>query len=147
MNNRGKLIIVPNEDEILLDKFEKYVEIGKSHTYRIQEFSDMFMLGFNFIEEDYQTAPCEIAAKGHLVIKIAEEESITILYLPEVITDRQYEWLYNNIEELTKYIMVNSFSLTYSDENIPVWERIRGLNEIIAKSREKNLLYKKGMKK
>ena len=37
---------------VVLDKFEKDVEMGKSHTYRIQEFSDMFMLGFNFTEEE-----------------------------------------------------------------------------------------------
>lgn len=147
MNDRGKLIIIPNEDEILLDKFEKEVEMGRSHTYRIQEFSDMFMLGFTFTEEDYQAAPCEVAAKGHLVIKMAEESSITILYLPEIITNRQYEWLYSNVLELSRYVTVSAFSLTYSDDNIPVWVRVKGLNEIIVTAREKNFSYKKGMVK
>ena len=147
MINRGKVIIIPNEDEILLDKFERDVEMGKSHTYRIQEFSDMFMLGYHFTEEDYQLAPCEIASQGHLVIKMLEEGSIAIVYLSEIITDRQYQWLYSNVETLSKYIVIDAFSLTYDDQNLPVWEEVEGLNEIMMNARMKNMLYKKGLKK
>ena len=100
MNNRGKLFIIPNEFEILQQSFERDVASGKSHTQRIQEFSDIYTLGFNFTVEDYQTAPCKIAMLGHLIIKTEEEVALVVCYIPEIITDRQYNWLYQNKEML-----------------------------------------------
>ena len=90
MNHRGKLIVIPNEEEILQEIFERNVRQGESHTKYLQEFSDTFMLGLHFEESDYQEAPCSIAELGHMVIKIEEDASLVVFYLPERVTDRQY---------------------------------------------------------
>lgn len=147
MINRGKLWVIPDEEQILQEVFERTVEKGRSHTYRLQEFSEVFQLGFQFGEEDYQTAPCEIATLGHLVVKSEDEVSLIVCYLPERVTDRQYSWLYQNMDMLSKYVQVNSYSLQLSDENGICWTKIHGIEEVIVEARKKNLLPKKGMKK
>lgn len=144
--DRGKLIIVPNENVENQEVFSRNIEIDKNHTYFIQEFSDMNMFGLQFEKDDYQTAACLMAEMGHLVIKMLEEGSITICYLPEVITEKQNNWLLNNTEFLSKFIMVNAFSLDYSEENEIVWKKLHGLNELIMESRKK-MLREKGMNK
>lgn len=144
MNNRGKLWIIPNEEEILQEVFERNVQEGKSHTRHMQEFSDIYQLEFQFTEEDYQTAPCEIAMLGHMVVKSEEQVSLVVCYLPERITDRQYNWLYQNIDMLGKYIQVNGYSLQIADEDGICWKKVHGLEEILKEARRKNLLSAKG---
>ena len=46
MNHRGKLWIIPDEGQIIQPLFEKEVVLGENHTKKIQEFSDMYQLGF-----------------------------------------------------------------------------------------------------
>lgn len=142
MINRGKLWIIPNEEEIIQNVFVQNIESGKSHTQCIQEFSDIYQLDFKFGEEDYQTAPCVIASSGHMVIKSEDEVSLVICYLPEKVTDRQYNWLYQNKNMLDKYIQVNGFSL-YNAR----LQKIHGTDQIMIEARKKNLLKEKGMKK
>ena len=139
MNNRGKLWIIPNEAEILQEVFERNVEIGKSHTYRIQEFSDIYGLGFEFKEEDYQLAPCEIATLGHLVIKAEDEVSLVVFYLPEFITDRQYNWLYQNSNMLGKYIQVSGNMVQSRAEDGICFKKLHGIEEIMTQARKKNI--------
>ncbi|MDE5587241.1 MAG: hypothetical protein K2I72_02590 [Bacilli bacterium] len=78
MNHRGRLIVIPDEEQILQEIFERQVKQGESHTKYLQEFSDIFELGYHFEEDDYQKAPCDIAAAGHMVIKIEEDVSLVI---------------------------------------------------------------------
>jgi len=144
MFNRGKLFIIPNEDEILQEVFERKVEEGKSHTTRIQEFSDIYKLGFDFTEEDYQTAPCNIAALGHLVIKTEDEVSLVVCYVPERITDKQYNWLYQNKEMLNSYIQVSANSLEMLTEDGACWKKLHGVEEIIREAWKKNSITEKG---
>ena len=144
MSNRGKLWIIPNEEEILQEVFERNVQEGKSHTYYIQEFSNIYQLGFTFKEADYQTAPCEIAMLGHMVVKSEDEVSLVECYLPERVTDRQYNWLYQNNDMLSKYMLVNGNSLCIADEDGICWKKVHGIEEIMKEARKKNLLPKKG---
>ena len=144
MNNRGKLIIIPNENEILQMGFEREIEEGKSHTTRIQEFSDIYNLGFQFTEEDYQTAPCDIAALGHLVIKTEDEVSLVVLYMPERITDRQYNWLYQNKEMLNSYVQVSANAIQTIIESDVCWKKLHGIEEIMHEAGRKNLMTEKG---
>jgi len=147
MINRGKLLIIPDEKQILQDVFERDVEVGKSHTYRLQEFSDLFKLGYKFNESDYQTVPCTITSLGHLVIKMEDDVSLVVCYLPETITNRQYDWLYQNINMLSQYVQVNGYSLQTLEENGSCWKKVHGAEEIKLEASKKNLLAKKGMKK
>lgn len=144
MNKRGKLWIIPDEDKILQEIYEQDVQKDKTHTYYIQEFSNIYQLGFDFKEEDYQSAPCEIAILGHLVIKSEEEVSLIVCYLPERITDRQYNWLYQNREMFDKYIQVNGYSLQTVDDDGMCWKKVHGIEEIMVEVRKKNMIEAKG---
>ncbi len=136
MNHRGKLIVIPDEEQILQEIFERQVKQGESHTKYLQEFSDIYMLGYHFEEEDYQKAPCDIAEAGHMVIKTEDDASLVICYLPKKITDRQYLYLYDHQVELSQYGQVNGYSLK-REEGIE-WEKVHGIGEIIQESRVKN---------
>lgn len=138
MNHRGKLIVIPNEDEILQEIFERNVRQGESHTRYLQEFSDTYMLGLHFEEDDYQKAPCDIAELGHMVIKVEDDASLVIFYLPERITDRQYLYIYSHQTELEKYTEVSGFSLRKEENS--AWENIHKVSGIIEEATRKNLL-------
>lgn len=145
MNNRGKLIVVPNEEQILQESFEWEVKQGESHTSDLQKFSDIYGLGYQFKEDDYQRAPCDIAGSGHMVIKTGEAASLIIFYLPERITDRQYNYIYNHQNEFSGYIQVNGYSLRV--EETIIWDKIHGIHEIMREAMKKNLLPSSRMKK
>lgn len=131
---RGRLFIVPDEEQILQGLFEYSVEQGKSHTRGIQMFSDMYQLGFQFSEEDYQDAPCAIASIGHMVIKTDEDTSLAIFYLPERITDRQNNWIQMNESLFRTYVQVNAYS-----KREDKWKSLHGMYEIKIEMNQKNL--------
>lgn len=145
MNNRGRLIVVPNEEQILQESFEWQVKQEKSHTFGLQKFSDTYNLGYQFEEDDYHQAPCDIAESGHMVIKTDEDASLVIFYLPERVTDRQYNYIYNHQSELSSYMQVNGYSLRV-EENI-IWNKVHGIHEIMREVMQKNLLSSSGVSK
>lgn len=136
MNNRGMLWVIPNEEDIIQEEFKREAVGTQSHMNYLQEFSDTYMLGFDFKEEDYQTAPCEIAALGHMVVKSEDNSQTIIFYLPSIVTDRQYNWLYNKKEELNKYIQSGAFSLNFETNE---WNQIKGIENIMIEATRKNL--------
>ena len=146
MNNRGKVIIIPNEEQILQETFIRDVKLGESHTKYLQEFSDIYSLGYSFKLDDYQTAPCQIAEEGHLILKSEDSVSLMVLYLPLIVSNRQYNWLYQNLDKLEKYTQINAYSLQ-NVENKMCWSIVHGLKNIMLESSKKNLLKRKGMKK
>ncbi len=133
MIHRGKLFIIPDEEQILQGLFEYSVEQGKSHTKGIQVFSDMYQLGYQFSEEDYQEAPCLIASMGHMVMKTDDDTSLAIFYLPERITERQNNWIYENQPMLNTYVHVNAYS-----KNGNKWDALHGMYEIKLEANRKN---------
>ena len=92
VNNRGKVIIIPNEEQILQETFIRDVKLGESHTKYLQEFSDIYSLGYSFKLDDYQTAPCQIAEEGHSILKSEDSVSLMVLYIPLIVSNRQYNW-------------------------------------------------------
>ena len=124
---RGKVYIIPNEDQIIEDCF--YREIGSSHLRAIQEFSDKYRLGYQFHEEDYQNAPCQVAMDG----------SLAVAYIPEEITDRQSLWLYDHQRELSKYGMIVGYELFKEESNYKLFH-LHGLDEIMKSTNKKNFI-------
>lgn len=138
MNYRGHLWIIPDENQILQSLYERKVNMGLSHTYAIQEFSNLYKLGFEFSESDYQVAPYEITKLGHLVVKSEDYSSVLVFYLPTTITDRQLEWFYANKLELSKYNLIAAYSLEKGLDT-EEWVEIQGLDQIQARMNKKNL--------
>lgn len=129
MNNRGKVWIIPDEGQIIQPLFERDVALGENHTKKIQEFSDMYQLGFQFKPDDYQEAPCQIAELGHLVVKSEDPSGLVIFYLPETITDRELEWFYQNEMMLSRYNVIGAYNLQKTDGEVK-WENFYGVDKI-----------------
>ena len=138
MNYRGKLFVIPNEEDNHQEFFERKIETGKKTYYYLQEFSDLYELGLKFNEEDYQVAPYQIAELGHLVVKTDNELSLAVCYLPEIITDKQYTWLCNNQNKITTNAMVVGLSLEKYINN--TWAKINGIKQIMTVANKKNLI-------
>ena len=141
---KGKLIIIPNKT-IEEEKFELDITEDEYHLSGYQSFSDKYDLGYKFSEEEHQIAPLEIAEDGHLSLKTTEEESTLIFYLPEIITERQMNYVKNNITKFQNYKIVGSYSIRKIDQNI-YKEEIMGLNNTLQKIKQKyeqNLINKK----
>lgn len=119
MLNRGKLWIVPNEEEIVQPLFFEEVLGEESHVKAIQDFSNQYNLGFTFTPNDSQQAPIEIAGRGHLVIKSDEDNKLLFFYIPKRVTNRQMEYFSNNELDFSNiYTMIGCFSL--EEEGIEV---------------------------
>ena len=116
---KGKLIIIPNKT-IEEEKFELDITEDEYHLSGYQSFSDKY----------------EIAEDGHLSLKTTEEESTLIFYLPEIITERQMNYVKNNITKFQNYKIVGSYSIRKIDQNI-YKEEIMGLNNTLQKIKQK----------
>lgn len=140
MSNRyGELIILSADDfPTGGDVFRRDVTSSEGHTHYIQEFSNLYNLGYDFKESDYQTAPCELALSGHLVIKTVDEVKMIGVYIPEVVSDKQYEFLYDNQEMFQKSVQVGANSLRNGE-----FIEINGFDNIMREINKKNLLYSK----
>jgi hypothetical protein len=127
--NRGKVVIIPDEEQILSDKFEFDVMDEKGHVKAYQEFSDKYKLGFSFSLDDSQQASLSIASIGHFTYKVEDNASLLVFYLPQDITERQLTHFQNNFFDFSKYKMIGAYSLIEVDNRI-VSKEVEGLNNI-----------------
>lgn len=100
----GRVIIVPDEEKIDDDLFEEIIVGNENHVDRYQDFSDKYHLGYNFSENDSYIAPLTMASLGHFCYNTAESISNILMYIPEVVTKRQYDYFVNNKEMILKYV-------------------------------------------
>ena len=140
INRYGELIILGNDDITGGNIFRRDVTSTGGHTHYIQEFSNLYNLGFEFKDSDYNTAPCEIALLGHVVIKTIEEVKMMVCYLPEVITDKQYEFIYNNQDMFLNNVQSGGYSLRNNE-----FIEINGMDNLMREVNRKNILYGKSI--
>lgn len=139
MNERGTLWIIPDESQILSPLFVRKIDDGTSHTLGMKEFVDIYKIDLDIKASDYHDAPCRIAALGHLIIKSVDDASQLIFYIPQVVTDRQIEYIYNNRVELSNFQMIGAYSMKYLDSDEEVWKTLHGFNEIVTEINNKNI--------
>lgn len=137
----GKLYVIPDENKILEECFKR--EVIKEHLSALQEFSDKYSLGYSFMSDDYQQAPCMLALDGNLIVKTEEETSLAVCYLPEIVTDRQAMWLSTNENLLSNYSMVGGYKVDKENDS-PSFGKMHGIDEIIKESNRRNLYYNRG---
>ena len=135
MMERGKVYIIPNENEILDGNF--YREIPSSHVLAFQEFSDKHGLGYQFGVGDSNEAPLILADAGNLVVKTVDDAGLYAIYLPRIVTDNQNMWLYSQMLEIRNYTTVGGYSL----ENNGRIKTIDNLNEMLQEANKKNVEY------
>jgi len=140
MKNRGKIYIIPDENQIIEEEFMR--EIVKNHLDGIREFSEKYQLGYNFTDDSYQEAPCILASLGHMVVKTSDDASLVVCYIPRVVTDRQNMWIHNHESLLQQNKFVGSF-LIKEKANYKELDSINGLDQLIRVCDKRNLFYEK----
>lgn len=137
---KGYVYIIPDENQILNDCFLE--EVYPSHLKGIQKFCDMYQLGYQFEESQYNDAPCILSLDGHMVIKTLEDISIAIFYLPEFVTDRQAMWFFQHQNQFSHYQLIQA-AIISGDKNHIQKKSIHGLTEVQKYVSQSNFAYSK----
>lgn len=140
MKNRGKLYIIPDENQIMEEEFMR--EVRKDHLDGMREFSDKYQLGYNFVDAAYQEAPCILASLGHMVVKTDDEANLVVCYIPLIVTDRQNMWIHNHEDLLQQNQFIGAF-LIKEKANHKELETVNGLEPLIKVCDKRNLFYEK----
>lgn len=138
----GRVIIVPDEEQIKDDLFEGIIVGNKNHVDRYQDFSNKYNLGYDFSENDSYIAPLTMASLGHFCYNTAESISNILMYIPEVVTKRQYDYFVNNREMILKYVDKKATTIRNKDGNL-VTEELDGLDLIEKEVKNRFEEYKK----
>lgn len=124
MSESGIVIIIPDENQILTREYRK--QIYENHLEAFIAFADKFKLGYHFTLDDYQYAPEKLALDGHLIVKETNEPRMVVMYIPEIVTDRQLEWFELHKFDYFNYQLMSAFSVANGSES----KQISGLEEI-----------------
>ena len=135
MNERGNVIIIPDENQILTREYKK--EIFQNYLEAFIAFADKFKLGYHFSNDDYQYAPEKLAHDGHLIIKEIKDTQSVVMFIPELVTDRQLEWYEFHKYDYLDYKLIGAFSIISDSDP----EQIYGMSEITKEIKRKNILY------
>ena len=138
----GRVIIVPDEEQIKDDLFEEIIVGNENHVDRYQDFSNKYNLGYDFSENDSYIAPLTMASLGHFCYNTAESISNILMYIPEVVTKRQYDYFVNNREMILKYVDKKATTIRNKDGNL-VTEELDGLDLIEKEVKNRFEEYKK----
>lgn len=138
----GRVIIVPDEEQIKDDLFEGIIVGNKNHVDRYQDFSNKYNLGYDFSENDSYIAPLTMASLGHFCYNTAESISNILMYIPEVVTKRQYDYFVNNREMILKYVDKKATAVKKIDGNL-VTEELDDLDLIEKEVKNRYEEYKK----
>ena len=139
----GRVIIVPDEEQIKDDLFEGIIVGNKNHVDRYQDFSNKYNLGYDFSENDSYIAPLTMASLGHFCYNTAESISNILMYIPEVVTKRQYDYFVNNKEMILKYVDTKATAVKKRDGNLI----IEALDDFDLIEKEVNKRYEEYKKK
>ena len=99
----GRVIIVPDEEQIEDDLFEGIIVDSENHVDRYQDFSNKYHLGYKFSKDDFLVAPLTMASLGHFCYNTVEGFGNIIIDIPKTVTKRQYDYFINNKEMILKY--------------------------------------------
>ena len=134
----GQLYIIPDENKIMGSVFHR--KIRTSHLDGIQEFSDLYHLGYQFDKDQYQDAPCLLALDGNFIVKTVDDTGILICYIPELVTDQQCMWFYNQLDLFKNYSTICAYSLNRDEDTYRVNE-IYGQDQVMQVLNKRNMLY------
>ena len=137
MNKRGSVIIISSDDNVEI--FQKEIPIGKEHIDAIREYDQKYNLGYNFKDDDYHFAPCTLSIDGHLIIKTEYFMKQLLVYLPEVVSDRQLNYLKANQSKYqNEYLFTGGYYLNNGE-----FYRMHAVGEIIVNAEIKNIEHHK----
>ena len=136
---RGKVVIIPDEEQILEDKFEQDILDDEYHVKGYQKFSDDNNLGLHFRDDESHRAGLSIAELGHFNYKTEDDIGVIAFYLPSKVTDRQLEYFENHKDDYASYGTVGAYIFRRVDDTIYT-DEIYGLdvieNQMIKRNRK-----------
>ena len=138
---RGSVVVIPDEDQILNDKFEQDVLYGEFHVKAYQNFSDKYKLGSKFTKDESHFAALMIASMGHFNYKTEDDISLLSFYLPERITNRQLEYFSLHKFDYQKYGQIGAYTIRMMDNDF-FTDEIYGLDNIEKEIIKRNKLIK-----
>ena len=138
----GRVIIVPDEEQIKDDLFDEIIVGSENHVDRYQDFSNKYHLGYDFSENDSYIAPLTMASLGHFCYNTAESIDTILMYIPEVVTKRQYDYFVNNRKMILKYVDRSAMAIRNRDGNLVTGE-LDGLDLIEKEVKKRFEEYKK----
>ena len=146
---RNCLYIISNEDKLNVPMFFRVLKKDEHHLKYMQEFSDTYNLGYKFANDDNNIAPVMLTLDGNLVVKTSfEYMKMAIFYIPELVTNRQKEWLDNNIRRFENCDYVGFSNISLLENGKLREERVENIEQEIdiIKKRNENYLTKRGDK-
>ena len=137
--DNGYVYIIPGDNVHTSDYF--FRTIKKTHLDAIQEFSDQYVLGYQFDVSQYHDAPCILALDGHLIVKTLEDQKVALFYLPQTINDNQEMWFEKNFFQImSKYKTIGAYIVDGDKEHIQT-KTVGDINAIRNYMRKKNTEY------
>lgn len=114
----GRVIIVPDEEQIEDEVFDEIIVGNENHVDRYQDFSDKYHLEYKFSENDSYIAPLTMASLGHFCYNIADSVSTILSFVPEVVTERQYNYFVDNKDKLLSYDNISFLFVRIIDDTL-----------------------------
>ena len=126
---RGKVVIIPSKEQMLIDEFEQDILEGEYHTKGYQDFADDNNLGLKFRDDESHRAALSIAELGHFNYKTEDDIGVIAFYLPSEVTDRQLEYFRSHKEDYASYKIIGAYIFRKIDDTIYV-DEVYGLEEM-----------------
>ena len=135
---RGKVVIIPDEEQILEDKFEQDILDGEFHVKAYQNFSDKHKLGLKFRDDESHGAGLSIAELGHFNYKTEDDIGVIAFYLPSKVTDRQLEYFESHMLDFEEYTTIGAYIFRRVDDAVYT-DEIYGLEAIRSQMVKRNM--------
>lgn len=107
----GKVVIIPCEDEILVDSFVEDIKCEGDEKRAYKDFVDKYQPEIKMTENELKEAPTIVAGLGHLSYKSEDDIGNLTFYIPRNITSRQEKYFNQHILDFYKYPSVSAFSI------------------------------------
>ena len=136
---KGRVVIIPDEEQVLMDEFEQDILDDEYHVKAYQKFVDENNMGIEFGEDESHIASLSIAELGHFNYKTEDDIGVIAFYLPSKVTDRQLEYFENHKDDYASYGTVGAYIFRRVDDTIYT-DEIYGLdvieNQMIKRNRK-----------
>ena len=135
---RGKVVIIPDEGQIIKDEFAQDILDDEYHVKGYQKFSDDNNLGLNFRDDESHRAGLSIAELGHFNYKTEDDIGVIAFYLPSKVTGRQLEYFESHILDFGQYTTIGAYVFRRVDAAVYT-DEIYGLEAIRSQMVKRNM--------
>ena len=137
MDDRSKLLIVPNDKLISLGVLESDVFSNRDYEIFLADFYTKSNYSFDLTEFDKKKEFIKLAALDNLVIQTSEVNSKCFCFIPMNVSDFQYKFLYDNSFVFSNYKNMEGYYLKEENGEI-ITCMTDDINQLILIANKKN---------